>query len=390
MPKGAGSSQIAHLPSRGSIRGRAKAFAFQPELIVLEEAAASHPQTIRILNTLPDVPVDLVEDARHLKRPTEIADAKRRLILTTRGGQLFRGNSSEQGPETCCGARTLSLVQGCPMDCSGCPVAGMKGLAGITVNVHLEKVMAQVSAFLRRESSRFFRVHAGAGGDALALDPILDVARVLIPFFGMQRNAILTLSTKTAMVDHILSLRHRNRTVIAWPMLPESMIACEEQGTASLAERLQAAQRVASAGFGVGFMIDPIVMHGGVEETVEYYAPLIDQLLDAVPVRQISWIGFNMFSCDRTLPESSRARFPKTRLFSGEMVPVGKTLRVPRFLREQVLGGLWNRASAKIPTHKLFLCNETLEVWSRIDPSIRSQACLEKRLTNTEVVSFGF
>ncbi len=391
MPHTAMAANVARLPRRGNARGCREAFAFKPELVLLDAAAADHPQAIRILNSLQDVDVDLIEDVAHLRRPADLDEARRRLILTTRDTGTIRSCRWLGGELVCCGFRRIDPVVGSPIAASfGAEALELSRAPAITAYVNLETALAQVSAYLRRNSGRFFRMGVGELSDALALDPILDFGRVLIPFFASRRNAILELKTRTDGIDHLLGLKHRNRTVISWPLNTAAVIASEERGSATLDGRFEAARKAAAAGYGVGFHLDPIIVRTTAEEAVEEYLPIIDRLLQEVEPRQLAWVSLGLLRSPLSLPERAMADFPQTRIFTGELVPVGGALRYPRFLRERVLKPLWERLATKLPPHKVFLCGEGKEIWSRLDPSVESGACLEKRLCNTEILHGGF
>lgn len=391
MPHTAMAANVAQLPRRGNARGRREATAFKPELVLLHASAADHPQAIRILNQLQDVDVDIVEDLRRLRRPATLDEARRRLILATRETGTIRACRWLGDELVCCGFRRIDPVVGSPVATSyGAEGLELAAAPAITAYVNLETTLAHLGAFLRRNSGRFFRMGVGELSDALALDPILDFSRVLIPFFASKRNAILELSTRVCAIDHLLGLKHRNRTVISWPLNTAAVIASEERGSAALEERFEAARKAAAAGYGVGFYLDPIIVRGSAEEAVEEYLPLVDRLLEEVPARQLAWVGLGLLRPPAALPERAAADFPQTRVFTGELVPMGRALRYPRFLRERVLKPLWERLSAKLPPHKVFLCGEGREVWSRLDPSVEGSACLEKRLCNTESLHGGF
>jgi spore photoproduct lyase len=194
----------------------------------------------------------------------------------------------------------------------------------------------------------------------------------------------LELKTKTAFVDHLLDINHRGRTVISWSVNTPSVIASEERSVASLDERLAAARRAGEAGYGVGFHFDPIIMEGSVEETVSRYGEVADRIVDEIDPRTISWISLGLLRYPRSLPETAVRSFPDTRIFTGELVPVGGKVRYPRFMRSMIYRPLWDRLSTRIPPRKLYLCMETPAVWSRLDEGVRSSGDISRRLCNME------
>lgn len=381
-------SNLKRLPIRPGGRLRKQTLPFEIEQIWLDREAQDHPQAIRILNRLQGIAVDVVDNVKALKRPKNIQDAKHQLILTLHRGEAFKPCQGMTSETLCCNYRVIDLISGCPMDCSYCILQNYLSNNPITtIYVNLETILAQVSAFLSAHSNKFFRIGTGELSDSLALDSILEYAQVLIPFFAARRNAILELKTKTAQIDHVLELKHRNRTVLAWSVNTPTVIEKEERGTASLAERLAAAQRAARAGFGVAFHFDPIILTHGIED-VDSYLDVIEKIFATLEPRHIAWISLGLLRYPPELIDTALRRFPETKIFAGEFVPARSKVRYLRFLREEAYRRLWEKLSLRLPAHKLYLCMETKTVWGKIDPSITSNSCIEKRLCNTEAISF--
>jgi len=377
------SSNLVYLSDASRKRGSRAAPAFMPERVYVDREVADHPTTIRILERLHGCEADVVDDIRRLKRPDDIATAKRRMILTQHRGQAFKACQGMGPGHLCCGYRVIDLVSGCPMQCSYCILQSyLANNPTTTVNVNLEAILSQVGEFLDAAPDRFYRIGTGELADSLALDPILDFAGLLISFFARRRNALLELKTKTAFVDHLLDIKHRGRTVVSWSVNTPSVIASEERSVASLDERLAAARRAGEAGYGVGFHFDPIIMEGSVDETVSKYDEVVDRILDEIDPKTIAWISLGLLRYPGSLPETAMKSFPGTRIFTGELVPIGGKFRYPRFMRNMVYKPLWDRLSARIPARKLYLCMETPAVWNRVDKGVRASRDIAGRLCN--------
>ena len=380
--------KVMKLSGRRSSKGRGAVLPFLPEHVYVDKAVANHPTTLGILDRLDGVEFDVVDDIKLLKQPRDSAQAKRRMILTAHRGKAFKSCQGIGEGHLCCGYRTLDLVSGCPMECSYCILQDyLANNPTTTVYVNLEDILADVGEFLDRNSRRFYRVGTGELSDSLALDPIIDYARTLVNFFAKKQNALLELKTKTAFVDHLLGLKHSGRTVISWSLNTPSIIRSEERNTASLDERLEAARRVSEAGFGVAFHFDPIVLHADVEADIVEYMEVVDRIFERVPADSIAWVSLGLLRYPHSLPERVMKSFPDTRIFAGELVPAGRKARYPKFMRGEVYRPLWERLSTRLPARKLYLCMETLPVWKKIDPDVKTSSCIEKRVCNMEFLS---
>lgn len=86
-----------------------------------------------------------------------------------------------------------------------------------------------------------------------------------MPFFAKFQNAVLELKSKDDYVDNLVSLEHehKGKTVISWSVNAKTVSQQDEKSTASINERLIAAQKVVAAGYRVGFHFDPLVYFEG-------------------------------------------------------------------------------------------------------------------------------
>lgn len=368
-----------------------KGFPFAIEQVWLDREVSDHPQTIRILNKLGDVPVDIVEGARTVKHRQNLKAAKRQIFLTAYRGRAFKPCQGAGDFHLCCGYHVIDLVSGCPMECSYCILQSYLANNPVTtVYTNLDDILEDITTTLMKNPRRFFRVGTGELSDSLALDPVTDYASVLISFFASKRNAILELKTKTAFVDHLLGLKHKNHTVLSWSLNTDEVISSEERGTASLDERLRSAQKAQAAGFGVGLHFDPIIVSRGVAEDAESYLSVVAKTLEMLKPRQISWVSLGLLRYPTDLPSRAMERFPDTKIFTGELVPIGNKFRYPRFIREAIYRPLIEKLRTKLPSHKIYMCMETQTVWGAIDPSITTSAGIERRLCNTETIAFDY
>ena len=143
--------------------------------------------------------------------------------------------------------------------------------------------MAEIDAVLRAHPERSFRIGTGELSDSLALDPLTELTRLLVPFFAARRNAVLELKTKTDCVDTLLDARPaRAGGGVVVGQRARRSIERDEPGTATLAERLAAARRVQAAGYRVGFHFDPLIEFDGWEAG---YGAAIEAIAAAVDPR---------------------------------------------------------------------------------------------------------
>jgi spore photoproduct lyase len=113
------------------------------------------------------------------------------------------------------------------------------------------------------------RIGTGEVVDSLSLDPLTLYSRELISFFAGYPNWTLELKTKSAAVDQFLDCEHKGNVLVAWSINPQEVIEHEEHGTASLEERLEAADKCVKSGFPISFHMDPMIYHPRWKENYE-------------------------------------------------------------------------------------------------------------------------
>ena len=105
-------------------------------------------------------------------------------------------------------------------------------------------------------------------------------------------NLVLELKSKDSYVENLLDLKHEHcgKTVVSWSVNAKRVCENDEAHTASLDERIEAAGKVAEAGYRVGFHFDPLIHFKGWEDE---YSDTVKKIFAGVPVRSIAWISIS-------------------------------------------------------------------------------------------------
>lgn len=349
--------------------------------LFIERGEEDTPTARNVVRALPHLQPRLVDDPLEAEPPPggdRFGAGKRRLLLARhRGGFLEHCPAGTSGL-VCCNYLVVALGSNCPMDCRYCFLqAYLRNNPALKVYTNPEDALAEVDRVLRDHPQREFRIGTGELVDSLALDPLTQATRMLVPFFAERCNGVLELKTKTAAVDNLLDLEARGRVVVSWTLTPEAIASSEEPGTASLDERLEAAVRVQRAGYKVGFHFDPLIEYPGWEAG---YADVVDRLRRRVEARGVAWVSLGSLRLTPQLKAAARERGP-SRLFSGELVPSadGK-LRLWHGLRVRMyraLSGWLREWSGEFP---LYLCMESAPVWRQVFEEIPGDRELGRRL----------
>jgi spore photoproduct lyase len=336
--------------------------------IYLDEKSEKDWVTEKILQALSHLPVERIRGKRDLIKkflsmPDPMGIGKRHLLITRGYGKRLK-RCPGTSYHLCCGYYVINTMTNCPMDCSYCVLQEYLNNPLLTLYSNIDDLLQEITLFLSQRDQALVRLGTGELSDSLALESIFPISQFLIPFFAEREEGILELKTKSANVDSILHLNHRERTVISWSLNPPRIIEEEEKGTASWEERLEAAQKCQKQGYPLGFHFDPILVDEGWERA---YEETIHSLFKAIEPRRVVWVSLGGFRYPPDLKKIVEERFPKTRIFLGELFP-GKDLKI-RYLKEirvEVYRKMVRWLKEVDPDLFIYLCMESQEVWERV------------------------
>ena len=359
---------------------------FALDAVFIEHGCAGSALATRILRSLPrDVPVTHVADAREAARPASgvrdpFGAGKRRLVIARRMTPFLTPCPAGSSEFACCGYLVLTLASNCPMDCSYCFLQEfLAGNPAFQVYANFTDSFDELDRLAANARGRGFRVGTGDLADSLAFDSITSLSRDLIDFFASRENLTLELKTKTDEIENLLAIDPRGRVLVSWTLSPDAVYRSSEHLTASPAARIAAARAVLDAGYRVAFHFDPLIGYPGAERD---YIRLIDELLDVIPPKQISFVSIGGLRMTPRLRGAARGRFPGDPMLCGEDVLAAdgrlRTFTPLRVSLYRTLAERFRKAGAKIPA---YLCMEPASVHERVFGAAPSRpAIIGKRL----------
>jgi spore photoproduct lyase len=344
---------------------------FELDAVFVEHGCADSVLATRILRALPrDVPVTHVADAREISRPESGAPdpfgaGKRRLVIARRKTPFLMPCPAGSSKFACCGYLVLTIASNCPMDCSYCFLQEyLADNPALQVYANYADSFDELDRLCANAHGRTFRVGTGELADSLAFDSITGISRDLIEFFSARENLTLELKTKTAEIENLLDADPRGRVLVSWTLSPDAVYRSSEHLTASPAARIAAARAVLDAGYRVAFHFDPLIAY---PEAQRDYLQLIDELLDNIPPKQISFISMGGLRMTPCLRGAARGRFPNDPMLCGEDVLSAdrrfRTFTPLRLSLYRTLADRFKRAGAEIPA---YLCMEPASVHEHV------------------------
>lgn len=352
---------------------------YEPDVILIDRLVEHLPTTHSILDKFSKSDRVVIEDVKAIKRPANFSVAKKTLLITTHRGNSFKPCQGIGSGHLCCNFWTIDLISNCPLDCSYCILQSyLENNPFLTIYTNVDEILTQASRHFAANSDKKFRVSTGELSDSLALDHITGFSKKIMEYFSPFKHVNLELKTKTVNIDHLLDLKHQGRTTISWSLNPERIIANEELGTPTLAERFQAAKKATQAGYRIGFHFDPIIYSSTWEDE---YKAVCEEIIGTFPPDKIAWISLGTLRFPHEMKDIVMKRFPKSTIFYNELVPVNGKVRYFRPIREGIYKKMLEWLAPLKETSAMYLCMETEPVWQHTMPEIGvSNTAIEKHI----------
>ncbi len=332
------------------------------QTLYIDRTVADHPLCSQIQNRL-GVAAEIVESAEEVYQavdasPDPIAEGKNTLFLTRNKGAFIRpcpGTSYY----TCCNYMILHIGTFCSMDCAYCILQTYFHPPLLQYYVNQEEMHGVLDQVFSEQKIR--RIGTGEFTDSLIWEELDPIGEKLVRKFAGQDQAILELKTKTVAIDHLLPLAHNRKTIMAWSLNTERVIAEQERATTSLAARLRAASRCQARGYPLAFHFDPLVIYPGCEK--EYQA-VLKRLFRSVDPAGIVWISIGSLRFMPDLKPVIERRFPKSKMIYGEFIKgMDGKMRYFKPLRLALYKRLVERIRETAPETTVYFCMEDGEAW---------------------------
>ncbi|MBJ6364260.1 spore photoproduct lyase [Paenibacillus sp. GCM10012307] len=294
------------LPSRPS---------FVPELVYFEPGALDYEKGQRIYKWVQEQGIPLRMTTSHnritnLPGDSELEQykiAKRTLVVGVR--KTLKFDTSKPSAEY-----AIPIATGCMGHCHYCYLQTTLGAKPyIRVYVNTKEIMEAAQGYIDERKPEITRFEAACTSDPVGLEPITGSLAELITFMADQEYGRLRFVTKFHHVDSLLGLQHNGHTRIRFSVNSKYVIKHFEPGTSRFEERIEAAAKVARAGYPLGFIIAPIIWHDDWEQG---YGELIESLAKTLPPEASQQLTFELIQhrFTKTAKNIIERRYPRTKL----------------------------------------------------------------------------
>jgi spore photoproduct lyase len=353
---------------------------FKPETILLCQKVAEHPEARRILELFPSAQVRLIERQRSSVPPRmspsqALLAGKRTLMIGETSSFVGRFDGRLGSTVRCCPYyKLVPLSNGCPYHCTYCYLAFVyRNYAPfIKININYDAMFKQIRKTLAGTADKV-SFNMGEMLDSLALDHVTNLTTMLVPFFAGLSRGFLMLLTKSSNIHNLLAVEPNDRTVVSWSLNSQQMIRQYESGTASLAERIEAARLCQQHGHRVRIRLDPGILY---PDWKAGYADLIQKTLTAVKPENITLGMLRLLPGHFRLAAGAYGNAAR-KLWNHNFVAGASDgkLRYPLQERIEFYTFLIDVIRSFDKDVSISLCRETPEIWSTFKDRCKPRKC---------------
>lgn len=334
-------------------------FPFIPVRAFFEREALEYPVGRKIYDTLKDMGIETKFTGSHNRIsgiPGKTAreayhEGKRTLVVGVRKTLDF---------QTCKPSAhfQLPLVTGCPGHCQYCYLNTTMGKKPyIRVYVNVDQILDQARQYINSRLPETTVFEGAATSDPLAVEPYTGSLAEAISFFGQQDKAKFRFVTKFTNVDSLLKLKHSGNTRFRFSINAQSVITAYESGAPELNQRLEAASKVAEAGYPLGFIIAPVILDKGWQEEYSQMFARLGRLFGAYQHLTLEIITHRFTPKAKQIirdvfPETSLPMDEEQRKFKYGQFGYGKYVYRPQEM-DQVKNFIIDRIHENIPEAKI-------------------------------------
>jgi spore photoproduct lyase len=259
----------------------------------------------------------------------------------------------------CCNLLTLDAVDNCGYHCSYCSIQSFFG----GHQVYFDPGFADKLAQLQIDPSRNYHIGTGQSSDSLMWGNSHGVLDALVDFARNNPNVILELKTKSANVAHLLDLAPPANLICTWSLNPQCIIDSEEQGSASLEKRLNAALSMQRKGHLVGFHFHPMIHFAGWEQA---YTEISDRLQRQFDPDSVAMISIGTLTYTKPVIRKIRERGGESQILKMPLVEADGKLSYPDEIKTALFSTLYRSFSTEWKKVFFYLCMENQRFWKPV------------------------
>ncbi|MRG88111.1 spore photoproduct lyase [Salinibacillus xinjiangensis] len=288
---------------------------FVPQLVYVEPRALEYDLGKELADKFEKMGIEIRETTSHNQIRNLPGDnhfqkyrtAKSTLVVGVR--KTLKFDTSKPSAEY-----AIPFATGCMGHCHYCYLQTTMGSKPyIRTYVNVDEIFDAAEEYMKERAPEPTRFEASCTSDIVGVDHLTHTLKRAIEYFGESDHGRLRFVTKFSHVDHLLDANHNGRTRFRFSINADYVIKYFEPGTSKLDDRIEAAVKVAEAGYPLGFIVAPIYLHEGWKDG---YHEMFEKLEATLPHFAKKDLTFEMIQHRFTKPAKRviQENYPMTKL----------------------------------------------------------------------------
>lgn len=263
----------------------------------------------------------------------------------------------------------LKWATGCPYDCAWCYLKGTLRFRPQKAKPYVkryDRIEQHVRSFLSSPNGHRELLNTGELADSLMCErkgPPFSTF-ILSLFQGQEHHKVLFV-TKSINIEHFLEGVYQNNAIISFSLNADAVARRFENGAPTIAERIEAAYKLAKAGYEVRIRIDPMVP---VVDWEDNYKELVDNIFSKFAPSRIT-LG-SLRGLQSTINNATDKSWVD---YLSEKSNWGK--RIDFKIRYSMYHRIIEYLKVRYCYSDIALCKETVEIWNMLGMDYRYIKC---------------
>lgn len=287
---------------------------FMPEIAYIDPRILKYDEGKNVIQYLEKSSIPIIKSRKVLIEGKSVAEnyakAKKTIYVTINSQKKLKSCKPSADYQ-------FALSSSCPGHCEYCylqTTQGEKPFMKVFINIH--EILHVIEEHINNRLPNITTFESGSITDPVALDYLTGNLKRCIEFFAKNKNGRLRVITKYDHVDDYLNIEHNNHTKFRFSINTKYVINKFEHNTSSFEERIEAARKIAKAGYPIGFIIAPIMVYDDWKNDYKELLNALRQQLKSYDEKITFELIQHRFTA--TAKELILKRFPKTELDLNE------------------------------------------------------------------------
>lgn len=291
------------------------------------------------------------QDFAAQKKAPSLILAKKTGTLIYKGAPVCQSFGNEHFYYTSC-------MMNCIYHCDYCYLQGMYPSGHVVIFVNLEDYFSELEVLLTKHP---VYLCVSYDTDLLALEQTFSFVSKWLSFASNHPDLTLEIRTKSgnpAVFEPLANLYTekeslKKQIIFAWTVSPENLCKTTEHGAASLPLRIKALKAAHDAGFSVRLCFDPMIFHGGWQES---YSTLVDYIFSSISADILYDASIGVFRISAEYLKNMRKKRPDSAIVQYPYVTEEGVAHYGA-LSEEMVHYLQTLLLEYLPADKIFLWN---------------------------------